>query len=832
MSKSPDVVRLAPDEYIHVLDHNTNVTRVVEGPLTFTKQDNEKIVAGQRKRMVIPPMCYCIIENPVMRDADGFPIKDRHGMTKNYLGDLEVRFHERNQSFVLYPNEVVKDPGVQSLKVLPPNTGLRLRCKSDFTDANGDHRVAGDEWIFEGPGVYYPNPRVDVIREVTAEKISPGKSLRLRARQDLTDKKGIRRAAGEEWLVAEPGAYLPGPDEEVIQLVSATILNDRVALVLEAVDNFTDQFGVERKAGDQWLITNNRCPTYTESPHERIVKQQRLIVLTPSQYCVVLDPVKDGRQHLGAADVRRGPCSFFLQPGESLEGNAVKNLFVLGPDEALLLEAIQDTEGHSAGQRWMLSGPCDYLPPVAVRVIEKRNRIALDENEGIYVRNISTGEIRAQIGESYMLKAHEELWEKPVNPEVLKILQSGGWRSEVGGSSGQKIDLTRVVSYNVPHQCVVQVYDFKQKKARVVPGPQQVLLKPDEEFTLLSLSGGKPKKEHQIKTLHIFLGPDFMTDVITVSTSDHARLEIQLSYTWYFDVNSEDENSVRQVFNVADFVGDACRAMSSRIRGAIAAEKFDNFHRNSSVIIKCAAFGAIDGAPKKEYRFPQNGLVINNVDIISVEPIDQKTREKLSSSVQVAIESSTKAQEAEAQHEAEAREQEAKGLLERQKIKDQAQKEELMQKLLDLTAENNIIEATGVSKAEAEGKAEAELVEGDASLSEAVAKAEAENIALEVALKHQRLLDEVEVSHQMEIDELEITRAKELAQIEAEKVQKQVESIGRDTLQAIARAEPELKAKLLSALNLQGYMMTDGSSSINLFNAASALTGFSGQQDS
>ena len=52
------------------------------------------------------------------------------------------------------------------------------------------------------------------------------------------------------------------------------------------------------------------------------------------------------------------------------------------------------------------------------------------------------------------------------------------------------------------------------------------MLEPDECFTLLNLSGGKPKREGVIKTIALSLGPDFMTDIVIVETSDHARLSL------------------------------------------------------------------------------------------------------------------------------------------------------------------------------------------------------------------------------------------------------------------------------------------------------------------
>jgi len=62
--------------------------------------------------------------------------------------------------------------------------------------------------------------------------------------------------------------------------------------------------------------------------------------------------------------------------------------------------------------------------------------------------------------------------------------------------------------------------------------------------------------------------------------------------------------------------------------------------------------------------FPANNLlVVTSIDIQSVESVDQRTRDSLQKSVQLAIEITTNSQEAAARHEAERLEQEAKGRL-------------------------------------------------------------------------------------------------------------------------------------------------------------------------
>ena len=106
------------------------------------------------------------------------------------------------------------------------------------------------------------------------------------------------------------------------------------------------------------------------------------------------------------------------------------------------------------------------------------------------------------------------------------------------------------------------------------------MLGPDEQFTLISISGGKPKVPNKIKSICLLLGPDFSTDIIQIETADHARLSLTLSYNWHFDVeNMADTKEATKLFNVPDFVGDACKAIASRVRGAVAAVNFDDFHK-------------------------------------------------------------------------------------------------------------------------------------------------------------------------------------------------------------------------------------------------------------
>jgi len=834
------IIRIAPYHYVHILNNNTNVTRVVVGPTTMTRQEHEKLVEGPTPMVMVPPRHYCIVANPVSR-KDGAVALDANGQALVRWGDEEIRFEQ--EPFPLYPGEKLSGR-VTPLQVVAPNTAFHLRALRDFDDeeavpgtgaaaaaASGDakkgkatvHRHAGDEWLFCGPGTYMPRVEVQVVDVVRATIIQPRQALLLRARCATVSRDGVKRMAGEEWLVRQPGAYLPDVDEEVRSVVEARILTPMKALRMRAIRSFTDVSGKKRKAGEEWLVTNAMEDMHITDVYESLVGEINITVLTNRQYAVVVDPVDaKGVPQLGKRELRRGECTFFLQPGESLE-NGIQDVYVLGAEEALLLRAKEEfvdsttKEKHQPGDRWMVYGPCDFIPDVEVEVVERRHSIPLDTNEGVYVRDIQSGHIRVEMGKSYMLKPNEELWSKDL-PAIVEELISRD--VSLGSGAGARArDKTRVVSYHLAHNSAVQVYDYKEKRARVVFGPQLVTLGPDEQFTVLSLSGGKPKSPHKIKCLALRFGPDFMTDIVTVETSDHARLSLKLSYNWRFDVANRERDG-QKIFAVPDFVGDCCKAMAARVRGAVAATPFEAFHKTSAELIRRAVFGSAD---KQEFVFTANNLVITGVDIQSVEPVDQKTRDSLQQSVQLAIELTTKSQEACARHVAERLEQEAKGRLDRQKLADEAEAEKARKLLLSLQAQSTTIETTGQATADARAHAESAQIQGEAAVKQADLQAQARRIKADAELKAVKERQEQELVFQKASDELEIERARKLAEIEADKFKKLVKAIGPETLKAMAQAGPEMQAKLLSGLGLKSVMITDGNSPINLFTTANGL---------
>jgi len=380
--------KIPPYQYLHVLNRNTNVVTVQVGPKTHRCKEEEKVVYGPSNMIIIPPGQYVIVDNPVCKDKKGDIILDKYGQAKLNHGDQEVRLEQ--DPFPLYPGEKISGR-IQPLQVVAPIEALRLQAVRDFSDKNGKPFVAGQEWLFLGPGTYIPQKEIRVVHTVKATVLQPNQALHLRARKQFKDFQGIERRAGEEWLIKREGAYLPDVDEVVLRTVNAYVLTDKTALHLRAAHSFVDIFGKNRKAGEEWLVVRKDCETHIPDVYEIVVGEVSITSLTKRQWCIIQDPVegrlKDddevstpGAAQLGKQLFVRGEKNFFLQPGESLVGMP-RDVIVLGEEQALLVRAIEefnDTVGEKKttiikrkpGDRWLIYGPQEYWPPLQVQVVK------------------------------------------------------------------------------------------------------------------------------------------------------------------------------------------------------------------------------------------------------------------------------------------------------------------------------------------------------------------------------------------------------------------------------------------------------------------------------
>jgi major vault protein len=251
----------------------------------------------------------------------------------------------------------------------------------------------------------------------------------------------------------------------------------------------------------------------------------------------------------------------------------------------------------------------------------------------------------------------------------------------------------------------------------------------------MSLSGKTPKIQNVIQTLYLQVGPTFSTDDFDVETVDHTKLKLRISYNWQFDLERGNQERALKIFRIRDFIGDMCSTLASRIRSYIATVLFEEFHLNSDRLIKRAVFGEDEKGVKSRLVYEEYHLIINNVDIQSVTPTDPTTQMLLQKSVSLAIELATKTIEQEYKIQALIKEQEFKGEIIKATICNEIEFLKKQTEFNKLKVESEIIEKSGLSKAQAEAYKEASIIESKSKVLLAELAKKADEIETDFGLK-------------------------------------------------------------------------------------------------
>jgi major vault protein len=107
-----------------------------------------------------------------------------------------------------------------------------------------------------------------------------------------------------------------------------------------------------------------------------------------------------------------------------------------------------------------------------------------------------------------------------------------------------------------------------------------------------------------------------------------------------------------------------CSLMAAKIRSEVAQQTFEVFHKGFAKIIRASMFGTNENDKiRDEYIIETNNMIVTNVDIQNVVPVDKKTREALKGTVSLAIEITTKRQKEEAKMEMDKRNQESEATI-------------------------------------------------------------------------------------------------------------------------------------------------------------------------
>lgn len=476
--------------------------------------------------------------------------------------------------------------------------------------------------------------------------------------------------------------------------------------------------------------------------HEELVGEVRpKIRIFDGQWALVLNPFNAERGDIveGEREIRIGPSTFSLHPGEKLKGG-VSDEIVLNDDQGLLLRArknaphpLDETKEIIAGTEVLIKGPRRFIPHKDIEIIEHRSSISLSGDQGVFIQNDDTGEVRLVRGpEDVFLEHNESLWEKVLTREERQALGLEVQRS-VDGESRVLAASPRLREHDW-EAVVVELEDnealelFDGDSRRVEFGPGKVFLKPHERPKVLFISGGVPVRPNVLRIAKLSLGPDFIRDQLSVRTRDNATLTLEVTFRWRFIVDKEHPE---KLFALKDFVGFAAQTLSSEIREAAAKQTFEEFHSGAAQIAKTAIFG--EGTSRV---FEVNGLEIFGVDVEGITPEDPEIARKLTDAIKSNVDIFTRRQNEEAELESQRR------LIDGHKLNEEARADLIAKEL-----ENERTKVIEEAKIKAEAAKLVAQAEAEATQIRAEAEAEADRKKLEVRnqAERERLQAQVDV---------------------------------------------------------------------------------------
>ncbi|MEW5740261.1 MAG: hypothetical protein AB1938_15115 [Myxococcota bacterium] len=401
--------------------------------------------------------------------------------------------------------------------------------------------------------------------------------------------------------------------------------------VYDAVEGETAPIGTER------IIKGSAQSFYIPRTGLEVVPDAKgayvrnAVTLLDGQYCVLRGP--QGRRRFV-----RGPGVVFPEPWEDFvakDGARVFAAWALRKDKGLhvrVMKAFEAGEGdqvpagkYEAGQELFLEGRDGFFfPSEALEVVGEVTALHLAEKEAVYVRDLATGRIRTVAGPTAFL---------PDPTKVERVTRT--LDAETARRYGLvNPDPGRAPTITVPPSYAVLVTGKTRRE--VVKGPATRILDFDEQLEVLWLSTGTPKSDSALlPTCFLLVDGNKVSDEVQVRTSDHVALEVKLSYRVSFTSQAGADDA--RWFNVSNYVALLCDHLGSIVRAAVRATPIERFHAASTDVIRDALLGEKQDGKRPGRAFEENGLQVYDVEVLSVNILDEDVETLLTEAQRGAI---------------------------------------------------------------------------------------------------------------------------------------------------------------------------------------------------
>ena len=476
----------------------------------------------------------------------------------------------------------------------------------------------------------------------------------------------LRNEKGDKKYIHGPAVVFPEPDEVAITnpetstpKFRAVELSDISGIYIKVITDYTDETTeTEYKAGEELFITGKDQKIYYPRAEHSIIAYDNHIV-----HHAIAIPEGEGRYVMnrmtGKIRMEKGPSMFLPDPRKEVIVNRV-----------------------------LTRKQCELWYPGNTDVI-KHNCGVKSQDATVSISGLSNSPILTDANAinslctlGYMNESNENLRSYTTTALSSDDINSGvittgyGYTNGIGqgilaegakGDPGHKfsdcitynqsdeeadvyVGIRRGTSYTKPRSITINnKYDgvvsidvwtgyavnvvSKNGNRHVVFGPQTYLMEYDESLEVLELSTGKPKTtDNLFKTVYLRVDNNKISDIINVETKDFVSVRVKVSYCVDFLRNYKDK-----WFNVENYV----KYLTDRERSLIKREAkkytIEEFYANATDIVRKVALNINDKkeevaegeSTRKGMFFEENGMLVHDIEILSVHIDDEEIEEMI-----------------------------------------------------------------------------------------------------------------------------------------------------------------------------------------------------------
>ncbi|MFO0554073.1 MAG: hypothetical protein U0271_37175 [Polyangiaceae bacterium] len=358
---------------------------------------------------------------------------------------------------------------------------------------------------------------------------------------------------------------------------------------------------------------------------------RRAVVLGPKEFCILFDADGNPGSSEGRPACSR-PHDTFLHRGSR---RRVYDAYELSERQALWLRIITpvsrarlaellppgyplDRETYGAGHELLVRGlPSVLFPFIEAEVIHPETRephvgndheavvleaVGIDQQSGIYVRDLRTGRVRMVRGEvAYLVDPRYE-------ERVSRHIDREDWSLWTGDNTvtQEQIETPWAISVQIPSNAACEI--TSREGRRVELGPKSLLLEFEEELTRLRLSKGPSKDGHHAATTCFLrvLGGRF-ADSFEVEAADLVRLKVRVGLVGHF------AGDPARWFAIVDPVKLMADVVRAKVRDACRKHAAAHLLAHMTEVVR-EAVGALEVA--------DNGMVLDQFDVLAVHLAD------------------------------------------------------------------------------------------------------------------------------------------------------------------------------------------------------------------